>query len=156
VAGQAHGLALGRRIGLAQAQRVQLQQQPARAEELARGVLSRAPGKQEARVILGRALVEQNKLDEAEREFRAALDSPLPTAQTLAWAHVGLGEIALRRGRAAEAARLFDTAVKVDAEYASSLAARAARLRAEAASGSAPAPDEQLKTTAARTASPPT
>jgi tetratricopeptide (TPR) repeat protein len=125
--------------------RVQLQQQPARAEELARGVLARSPAKQEARVILGRALVEQNKLDEAEREFRAALDSPLPAPSTLAWAQLGLGEIASRRGRAAEAARLFDAAVKADAEYASSLAARAARLKAEAVAGAAPAVDEQIK-----------
>ncbi|HEV2859677.1 MAG TPA: tetratricopeptide repeat protein [Pyrinomonadaceae bacterium] len=127
--------------------RVQLQQQPARAAELARGVLARSPGKQEARVVLGRALVEQNKLDEAEREFRAALDSPLPTPATIAWSQIGLGEIALRRGRASDAARLFDAAVKTDAEYASTFAARLARLKAEA--GAPPAPDEQVKTAAA-------
>ncbi|HEU4593856.1 MAG TPA: tetratricopeptide repeat protein, partial [Pyrinomonadaceae bacterium] len=120
-------------------------QQPARAEALAREVLARVPGKEEARVVLGRALLEQNKLDEAEKEFRAALALPLPTPATLAWSNIGLGEVALRRNRAAEAAKHFDEAVRVDAEYASTLAARAARLKAEAATNSAPAVDEQVK-----------
>ncbi|HZI19196.1 MAG TPA: tetratricopeptide repeat protein [Pyrinomonadaceae bacterium] len=128
--------------------RILVAQQPARAETLAREVLARAPGKEEARVVLARALLEQNKLDDAEREFRAALDRPLPTPSTLAWTHIGLGEVLVRRGRPAEAARLFDAAVKIDAEYASTLAARAARLRAEAAAGSTPAPDEQIRTAA--------
>lgn len=120
-------------------------QQPARAEALAREVLARVPGKEEARIVLGRALLEQNKPDEAEKEFRAALGLPLPTPATLAWANIGLGEIALRRNRAAEAVKLFDEAVRADAEYASTLSARAARLKAEAANGAAPAPDEQVK-----------
>ncbi len=120
-------------------------QQPARAEALAREVLARVPGKEEARVVLGRALLEQNKLDEAEKEFRAALALPLPTPATLAWSNIGLGEVALRRNRAAEAAKHFDEAVRVDAEYASTLAARAARLKAEAAAAAAPAVDEQVK-----------
>ncbi|MCA1633820.1 MAG: tetratricopeptide repeat protein [Acidobacteria bacterium] len=120
-------------------------QQPARAEALAREVLARVPGKEEALIVLGRALLEQNKPDEAEKEFRAALDLPLPTPATLAWANIGLGEIALRRNRAAEALKLFDEAVRVDAEYASTLNARAARLKAEAATGAARAPDEQVK-----------
>ena len=128
--------------------RNQLAQQPARAEALAREALARFPARGEARVVLARALLEQQKLDEAEREFRAALDAPLPSPSTQAWSHIGLGEIALRRNRAAEAAKLFDTAVKVDAEYASTFAARAARLRAEAAAGGAPAPDEQIKAAA--------
>jgi hypothetical protein len=130
--------------------RILITQNASRAETLAREVLARFPGRGEARVVLARALLEQQKLDEAEREFRAALDAPLPTPSALAWSHVGLGEIALRRNRAAEAAKLFDVAVKTDAEYASTLAARAARLRAEAAAGAAPAPDEQIKAAAQR------
>ncbi|HVF45470.1 MAG TPA: tetratricopeptide repeat protein [Pyrinomonadaceae bacterium] len=125
--------------------RAALTQQPARAEELARGVLARSPANEEARVVLARALVEQNRLDDAEREFRAALDSPLPTPATLAWSDIGLGEIAMRRNRPADAARLFDAAARANAEYSSTFAARAARMRAEAAAGSPPAPDEQIK-----------
>ncbi|HEX8559793.1 MAG TPA: tetratricopeptide repeat protein [Pyrinomonadaceae bacterium] len=125
--------------------RIQLGQQPARAEQLARDVLSRLPAGEEARVVLARALLEQNRLDDAEREFRAALDSPLPLPSTLAWGDIGLGEIALRRGRPADAARLFDAAARAEADYATTLAARAARIRAEAAAGAPPAVDEQVK-----------
>lgn len=123
--------------------------QPERAETLAREALARAGNHGAARVVLARAHLEQNRLDEAEREFRAALAEPLPTPSTLAWAHIGLGEIAMRRNRAAEAAKHFGTAVDVDAEYASTLNARAARIRAESAA-SAPPVDEQVKAAAQR------
>jgi len=129
--------------------RAALTQQPARAEELVRGVLARSPANEEARIVLARSLVEQNRLDDAEREFRAALDSPLPTPATLAWSDIGLGEIAMRRNRPADAARLFDTAARANAEYASTFAARAARMRAETAAGTPPAPDEQIKSAVA-------
>lgn len=129
--------------------RAQLTQQPARAEELARAVLARMPSNEDARIVLARAHVEQGRLDDAEREFRAALDSPLPLPSTLAWADIGLGEVAMRRNRPADAARLFDTAARSGAEYASTFAARAARLKAEAAAGTPPALDEQIKTAVA-------
>lgn len=129
--------------------RAALAQQPARAGELASAVLSRSPSNEEARIVLARSLVEQNRLDDAEREFRAALDTPLPTPATLAWADIGLGEIAMRRNRPADAARLFDLAARSNAEYASTFAARAARMKAEAAAGSPPAPDEQIKSAVA-------
>jgi hypothetical protein len=66
----------------------------------------------------------------------------LPTAKTLAWANIGLGEIALRRNQNANAAKFFDSAVRADAEYASNLAARQGRLKAE----TAPTADEAAKT----------
>jgi tetratricopeptide (TPR) repeat protein len=125
--------------------RAQLTQAPAKAEELTRSVLARVPTDEEARVVLARAMLEQGKLDEAEREFRAALDAPLPLPATLAWSNIGLGEIAMRRNRAADAVRLFDAAARAGAEYASTFAARAARMKAEAAAGAPPAPDEQIK-----------
>ena len=133
--------------GLAEAveqARIQLGQQPARAEALAREVLTRAPASEEARIVLARALLEQNRLDEAEREFNAALASPLPVPPTLAWADIGLGEIALKRSRPADAVKLFDAAARAEADYASTLAAHTARIRAEAAAG-APPLDEQIK-----------
>jgi tetratricopeptide (TPR) repeat protein len=128
--------------------RIQLGQQPARAESLAREVLARVPASEEARIVLARALLEQNRLDEAEREFNTALASTLPVPATLAWADIGLGEIALKRNRPADAAKLFDAAARAEAEYASTLAARAARIRAETAAG-APPVDEQIKTAVA-------
>jgi len=51
----------------------------------------------------------------------------------------------LRRGQAADAARKFNDAVREDAGYPPTLAARAARLRAEAAANNAPAIDESAK-----------
>jgi tetratricopeptide (TPR) repeat protein len=125
--------------------RIQLGQQPAQAEALAREVLSRTPSSEEARIVLARALLEENRLDDAEREFRAAFDSPLPEQATLAWADIGLGEVALRRSRPADAAKLFDAAVKTEGDYATALTARADRIKAEAASGTPPAVDEQIK-----------
>ncbi len=118
----------------------------ARAEAVAREIIGNAPRLQEARVLLGRALLGQNKIDEAEKIFRAALDEPLPTSLTLAWSNIGLGEIALKRGQAADAAKRFNDGVRADAEYASSLAARAGRIRAEAAMGSQLAVDASAQT----------
>ncbi|HKP73372.1 MAG TPA: tetratricopeptide repeat protein, partial [Pyrinomonadaceae bacterium] len=115
--------------------------QYAQAEAVARDMLARAPLMQEARTLLGRALLEQNKLADAERAFRAALDERLPLPSTLAWANIGLGEIALRNNQAAEAAKRFDEAVRAEGGYAPTLAARLARLKADAA----PAIDEAVR-----------
>jgi len=118
----------------------------AKAEATARGMLATAPRFQEAQVILARALLGQNRVDEAEQLFRAVLQEPLPFAATLAWANIGLGEIAMKRNQAAEAAKRFDDAVIASRDYPSSLAARAARIRAEAAANNAPPVDETAKT----------
>jgi hypothetical protein len=117
------------------------------AESAARGVMAATPRMQEAQILLARALLGQNKLDEAEKMFRAALDLALPTGVTLAWANVGLGEIALRKGQAAEAGKRFTDAIRTDAEYGATLAARAGRIKAESASAnSAPPVDDAVRT----------
>ena len=130
---------------LSEATRLFGAQEYAKAEALARELLGVSARTQEARIVLARALLAQNKIDEAEREFRQLADDRLPTPATLAWSSIGLGEIAMRRGQAAEAARNFNDAVRADAEYASTLTARAARIRAEAAANTAPAIDESAK-----------
>jgi tetratricopeptide (TPR) repeat protein len=108
-------------------------QDNAKAEAIAREILATTPNMQEAKVILARALLAQNRTDEAEKLFRAVIDEPLPTAASLAWGNIGLAEISLKKGQAAEAAKRFNDAVHADAEYASLLAARAGRIRAETA-----------------------
>jgi hypothetical protein len=118
--------------------------QHAQTETIARALVQRAPLMQDARILLARALLEQNKLPDAEREFRAALDERLPLPATLAWANIGLGEIAARRNQAAEAAKRFDEAVRVEGGYAPTLVARASRLKAEAAAGASPI-DESVR-----------
>ena len=117
----------------------------AKAEATARAMLATAPRFQEAQILLARALLGQNRSDEAEKLFRAALDEPLPFTSTLAWANIGLGEIALKRNQAAEAAKRFNDAVIASRDYPSSLAARAARIRAEAAANTAPTVDESVR-----------
>ncbi len=114
-----------------------------KAEAAARELLALEPGLQEARIILARSLLAQNKTDEAEKLFRSALEDPLPTPSTLAWGAIGLGEIHLKRGQSAEAAKRFTEGIRADAEYASSLAARAARISAEA--GAPPPVDESAR-----------
>ena len=118
----------------------------AKAEATARAMLATAPRFQDAQIILARALLGQNRIEDAEKLFRAALDEPLPFAATLAWANIGLGEIAMKRNQPAEAARLFTAAVVASRDYPSSLAARAARIRAEAAANNAPPVDETART----------
>jgi hypothetical protein len=116
-----------------------------KAEAVAREMLTAAPRLQEGRILLARALLGQNKLDEAEKVFRASLDEPLPFSATVAWANIGIGEISMKRNQPAEAAKRFSDAVFASRDYPSSLAARAARIRAEAAANSAPPMDESVK-----------
>src|SRR5215213_7362687 len=117
----------------------------AKAEATARAMLATAPRFQDAQIILARALLGQNRTEEAEKLFRAALEEPLPFTATLAWANIGLGEIAMKRNQASEAAKRFNDAVIASRDYPSSLAARAARIRAEAAANSAPPVDETAR-----------
>lgn len=130
---------------LADATRLFDGQNYARAEAAARALLAAAPGMQEARILVARAQLAQDKVNDAEKEFRLALEDPLPLAATLAWANLGLAEISLRRGQAAEAAQRFNDAIRADAIYGSTLAARTGRIRAEAAAKTAPPIDESTR-----------
>jgi TolA-binding protein len=117
-----------------------------KAESTARAMLATAPRFQDAHMILARALLGQNRIEDAEKLFRAALEEPLPFTATLAWANIGLGEIAMKRNQPAEAAKRFTDAVIASRDYPSSLAARLARIRAEAAANNAPPVDETVRT----------
>jgi hypothetical protein len=130
---------------LAEATRLFLRQDYARAESLARDLLTRSPYAEEARILLARTLLAGGKIELAEKEFRAALETRTPTPATVAWADAGIGEISLQRGQASQAARSFDEAVRADGEYATTLAARAGRIKAEAAAKIAPVPDESVR-----------
>lgn len=121
------------RDALAEATRLLGTQDFVKAEAAAGAILANTPQVQEAGVILGRALLGQNRVDEAEKLFRGLVAQSLPTPAALAWSNIGLGEISLKKGQAAEAASRFNEAVRADAEYASSLAARSGRIRAETA-----------------------
>lgn len=118
----------------------------ATAEKNARTVLRQMPHFDEARTWLGRALLAQGKNAEADKEFRAVLNENLPAAQSLAWANEGLGEIALKANQNAPAAQFFNEAIKADAEYGTTLAARIGRDKAEPN----PVTDESIKAFFAR------
>lgn len=105
----------------------------ATAEKDARAVLKTQPHFDDARTWLGRALLAQNKLPEAEKEFQAAIAESLPTLNTLGWANVGLGEIALKSNQNANAAKYFDAAIKADTELGATLAARAGKRKSNQA-----------------------
>ncbi len=126
------------RDALAEATRLLGTQDFVKAEVAARAILANTPQVQEASIVLGRALLAQNRVAEAEKLFRSLLAQPLPTPAAIAWANIGLGEISLKQGQAAEAASRFNDAVRADAEYASSLAARSGRIRAETAANTLP------------------
>ena len=111
------------------------------AEKSARTVLQSAPRFDDVRILLARALLAQGKITDADKEFRAVLDEKLPTARSLAWANEGLGEVALKTAQNAQAAKSFEEAIKADAEYGATLAARAGRNKANGAT----AIDESIK-----------
>jgi tetratricopeptide (TPR) repeat protein len=100
------------------------------AEKNARIVLSDFPRLDDARVFLGRALLAQNKITEAEREFRSVLDEKLPTARSLAWANVGLGEIMLKTNQNTQAVRFFDEAIRINADFGATWQARQGKVKA--------------------------
>jgi Tfp pilus assembly protein PilF len=114
----------------------------AAAEKNARTVLSFYPRFDDARIWLARTLLAQNKNAEAEKEFRAVLDEKLPTGRSLAWANLGLGEIAAKSNQNAQAAKYYEEAIRADAEYGATLAARAGRSKAGAGSSV----DESIRT----------
>ncbi len=108
-------------------------QEYALAEKNALVALKWMPRFDDMRVLLARAFHAQGKTTEAEREFRAVLDEKLPTARSLAWANFGLGDINLKSGQKANAVPFFNEAIKADAEYGATLAARQGRNNANAA-----------------------
>ena len=78
----------------------------------------------DAEIWLGRALLTENKITDSATHFQNALKDPLPTPFVLAWANLGLGDIAVKTGRTAEALKYFSEAVGADAEYGATLAGR--------------------------------
>ncbi|MFN0140961.1 MAG: tetratricopeptide repeat protein [Pyrinomonadaceae bacterium] len=97
------------------------------AETQARATLRERPRFDDVRIFLARALLAQNKTVDAEREFIAVLAEQLPTARSIAWANVGLAEIASRNNQVSVALRFAEAAIATDADYGASLAARNVR-----------------------------
>lgn len=111
------------------------------AEKNARIVLKTFPRFDDIRILLARSLSAQGKSAEAQKEFQTVMDEKLPTARSLAWANLGLGEVALKSGNAAQAAKFFEEAIRTNAEYGAVLAARQERNK----TSSAAAVDQSIK-----------
>jgi tetratricopeptide (TPR) repeat protein len=99
----------------------------ANAENAAKIVLREYPNYDDVRILYARSLLGLNRNAEAEREFKAALDEKLPTARTMAWGNLGLAETASRAGQNAQVLKFAEAAIRADAEYGASLAARILR-----------------------------
>jgi len=91
------------------------------AEENAREALRLLEGREDflseigqAQIVLGRALLERDRLDDAEQSFRAAdaTFEQLSSVSHRAGAWVALGDLAARRGEDVEAARLYRNAAE--------------------------------------------
>lgn len=100
------------------------------AEKTARLVLADMPRFDDVRVLLARSLLALGRTMDAEKEFRAVLDEKLPTARSIGWALVGLADIAAKAGQNDQAVKIATDALRADAEYGASLAARNIRNRA--------------------------
>ena len=121
-------------------------QEFADAEKAANTVLALYPNFDEVRVLLARSLLARAKYSDAEREFRAVLAEKMPTARSIAWARVGIGEVAARTGRNSEALLAAAAAISADADFGASLAARQLRNRLNAST----AVDDSIKSFFAR------
>jgi tetratricopeptide (TPR) repeat protein len=109
------------------------------AEKTARILLAGLPRFDDLRILLARALLAQGRTADAEKEFRAVLDEKLPTARSIAWANVGLAEVAAKNNQNDAALKFVEAAILTDADYGASLSGRNLRNKLNQSSASDPA-----------------
>jgi len=112
------------------------------AEAKAREALSAEPNAPTLQALLGRALLGQNKREEAARVFNEALKNEALPIQAYGWSHLGLGELALQQNAFAEAGTHFRYAAAAELDHGTTLAARDGALRAERGIGPIKIPDD--------------
>ena len=117
-------------------------QRYAEAAANAEKVLAQYPAFDDARILLARSFLGENKLTESQRQYEQVIGSALPSPQSLAWAELGLGEIAAKSGRTAEARERYKAAIAADAEYGTTLGA----VRNLITLGGGPSVDDSVKT----------
>jgi tetratricopeptide (TPR) repeat protein len=115
----------------------------ATAEAKAReGLAANASGAPTLQALLGRALLAQNKADEAEKIFNDALKAePLPI-QAYGLAHFGLAELSMRQNKFDVAAKHFRFAAAADLDAVMTIAARDGALKAERGANAVKIPDD--------------
>ena len=94
---------------------------------------------------LARTLMAQKKTEEAAAEATAVMKIEPPVSPALAWARITLGQVALSRNQAADAARQFRAARVETDEATAQFAAQEALIQAERAGGIAPKIDESVR-----------
>jgi len=94
---------------------------------------------------LARTLAAQKKMDEAATEANVAIKFDPPASPALAWARITLGQAAMSRNQAADAARQFRAAVAEADEASAQIAAREGLIQAERAAGTPPQIDESVR-----------
>lgn len=99
------------------------------AEKNAKAVLKIYPNFDDARILLGRSQLSLNKTSEAKKNFQQVLNLDLPSSQSIAWANVGLGEIAQKSGQSSVAKQHFEEAIKTDSELSATITARRNRTK---------------------------
>lgn len=102
-------------------------QKYAEAEKNAIDVLEVYPIFDDARILLARSQFAQGKVTEAQRNFQEVLNLKLPSSQSLAWANVGLGDIAQKTGQNSQAKQYYEQAIKTDSELGATVNARRGR-----------------------------
>jgi hypothetical protein len=101
------------------------------AEAKTREALKVEPNSASLQALLGRILLAQGKQEEAASVLTAVVKNSLLPLQAYGWAHLGLGELALKQNQFTEAARHFRYAAATELDQATTLAARDGALRAE-------------------------
>jgi len=119
--------------------------QYAEAETMLKQAVRSEPRNAVLRAWLARTLAAQKKMDEAASEANAAIRIDPPNGAALAWARVTLGQVAMARNQAADAARHFRAAVVEADDTVAQLAAHDGLIQAERAAGGAPQGDESVK-----------
>lgn len=114
----------------------------ATAEAKAREGLKATPNAVTLQSLFGRALLKQNKTDEALAAFNEVLKSEMITLQAYGWANLGLAEIAMQKNNFTEAARRYRYAAMSDFDAETTVAARDGALKAERGNNSASVPEE--------------
>lgn len=117
----------------------------AQAEAKLRQAVRADPNNAMLHAWLARTLAAQNKTDEAVSEANAAIKANPPLASALAWAHITLGQVALARNQAAEAAAHLRRAVVETDEAPAQFAAREALARAYRAASNTASTDESIR-----------
>jgi hypothetical protein len=114
----------------------------ATAEAKAREGLAATSNAPTLQALLGRALLAQQKADEAEKIFNAVLKAePLPI-QAYGLAHFGLAEIAVQKEKYDIAATHYRFAAAADLDAATTIAARDGALKAERGAGAVKIPED--------------